>query len=283
MPLDVQAKVLRVLQEGVIRRLGETREIRVRVRVVAATWRDLPQLIAEGKFREDLYNRLAYCEVRVPPLRERGHDVTVITRALLARAREVHALPRRALSAQAIEVLRAHTWPGNVRELERVLYRAVVMGSGRSLRADDLRLALGGRQTPDAAGEPPEAATVESVLREHGAMLAGDLRAMLGVSKSTLGRRLAGSIAQGRVVREGKGVATKYRWVESRGGEEQNPRWLVALALARRDGRVTRRTLAPALGVSERTATRVLSAMVDAHVLFDDGGRGRKAGYLIGR
>jgi len=281
MPLEVQAKVLRVLQEGVIRRLGETREIRVNVRVVAATWRDLPKLIEEGKFREDLYNRLAYCEVKVPPLRERGHDVTVITRALLVRAREKHGLPRRALSAGAIEVLRAYAWPGNVRELERVLYRAVVMGSGRSLRAEDLRRALGCDATLAAVTEPTEATTVESVLREEGEMLAGDLRAVLGVSKSTLGRRLAEPLAQGRVVREGKGGATRYRLVETPGGEERDPRWLVALALARRDGRVTRGALAPALEVSERTATRLLSAMVVAHVLVDDGGRGRSAGYRL--
>ena len=279
MSLEVQAKVLRVLQEGVIRRLGETREIRVNVRVVAATWRDLPRLIEEGKFREDLYNRLAYCVVRVPPLRDRGHDVVAITRALLVKAREKHGLPRRALSGEAIEVLRGHAWPGNVRELERVLYRAIATGSGRSLRAEDLHRALGrGPElavVEDGATEPQ---TVESALKENGTMLAGDLRAALGVSKSTLGRRLRGLMQQGRVIREGHGAATRYRTVDLPAGKQLDPRWLVALKLARMDGRLTRGLLAPALGVSERTATRVLSAMVVAGVLIEKG-RGRSAGY----
>jgi len=279
MPLEVQAKVLRVLQEGVIRRLGETREIRVDVRVVAATWRDLPQLIEEGMFREDLYNRLAYCVVRVPPLRERGHDVVAITRALLVKARVKHGLPRRALSGEAIEVLRGHAWPGNVRELERVLYRAAATGSGRSLRADDLRRALGTPRQLVVAAEPTDEPTVESVLAEHGEMLAGDLRAELGVSKSTLGRRLAELLNQGRVVREGQGAATRYRLVSMPAVPHQDARWMVALKLVRQDGRVTRGELASALGVSDRTATRVLSAMVRAAVLVEDGGRGRSAGY----
>ena len=271
MPLEVQAKVLRVLQEGVIRRLGETREIRVQVRIVAATWRDLPKLIAEGKFREDLYNRLAYCVVELPPLRERGHDVTAITRALLVKAREKHGLPRRALSAEAIEVLRGHHWPGNVRELERVLYRAVATGSGRSLRAADLRRALGTTPELSVVGEPVVLPTVEEVLGEHGGMLAGDLRSALGVSKSTLGRRLRDLVGAGRVVREGKGAATRYRLVELEADAVEDPRWLVALKLVRRDGRVTRGVLAPELGVSERTATR--------GVVGDGGGGGVGGGW----
>ena len=281
MPLDLQAKLLRVLQEGVIGRLGETREIRVDVRVVAATWRNLPQLIEEGKFREDLYNRLAYCIVEIPPLRDRGHDVTSITRALLVKAREKHGLPRRALSQEAIQVLRSQPWPGNVRELERVLYRAVATGCGRSLRAEDLLRALGAatplRVVGEAAGFP---ASVEDLLGEHGEMLAADLRAALGVSRSTLGRRLRDPVDDGRVVREGKGAATRYRLVEFDAPPVQDARWLVALKLVRRDGRVTRGALAPELGVSERTATRVLSAMVEAEMLLEDGGRGRAAGYI---
>ena len=278
MPLEVQAKVLRVLQEGVIGRLGETREIRVDVRVVAATWRDLPQLIEEGKFREDLYNRLAYCIVEIPPLRDRGHDVTAIARALLVKAREKHGLPRRSLSEEAIQVLRSQPWPGNVRELERVLYRAVATGSARSLRAEDLHRALGTTPELSVVGEPIAPATVEEVLQEHCEILAGDLRAAIGVSKSTLGRRLRELVGDGRVVREGKGAATRYRLVELDAEPVRDPRWLVAMKLVRRDGRVTRGALAPELGVSERTATRVLSAMVRAGVLYEEG-RGRAAGY----
>ena len=279
MPLEVQAKVLRVLQEGVIRRLGEGREVRVDVRVVAATWRDLRTLVAEGRFREDLYNRLAYCEVTLPPLRERGHDVVLLARALMVRAREKHGLPRRALGQDAEGVLRAYAWPGNVRELERTLYRALATGTGRALRGDDLRRALGGAL--EAEPETEEVPTVLGVLEQRGEMRAGDLRAALGVSKSTLGRLVAPLIAEGRVVREGAGVATNYRLVVHRpGAPRPDDRWGTALGLAREEGRVSRGRLAAELGVSERTALRVLAAMVEAGVLVEDGGRGRGAGYL---
>jgi len=285
MALDVQAKILRVLQEGVIRRLGESREVRVDVRVVAATWRDLPALVADGRFREDLYNRLAYCVVTLPPLRERSHDVVRIARALLVKAREKHGLPRRALSREAEEVLRAERWPGNVRELERVLFQAVTMGSGRSLTGADLLRVLG-RPAPEprTSDQTTASVTIEDVLRERGDVGAGDLRAALGVSKSQLGRMLAPLVEQGRVVRDGRGAGTRYRLAEHHAtASEEDPRWAQALAIAHREGRVTRAALAEAAVLSERTATRVLGAMVVAGLLVEDRGRGRAAGYVAGR
>ncbi len=281
MPMDVQAKVLRVLQEGVIRRLGDSREVRVDVRVVAATWRDLPRLVAEGRFREDLYNRMAYCEVTLPPLRERGHDVVLLARALMVRARDKHGLPRRALGQDAEAVLRAYAWPGNVRELERTLYRALATATGKALRAEDLRRALGPAWDEEGeavvAEEPP---SVLELLEQRGPMRAAEFRAALGVSKSTLGRLVSPLLAQGRVVREGAGAGTTYRLVvHAVGAPEPDDRWGTALGLARAGGRVTRGRLASELGVSERTALRVLSAMVEAGVLVEDGGRGRGAGY----
>ncbi len=281
MPLAVQAKVLRVLQEGVIRRVGETRERRVSVRVVAATWRDLPAMVGRGEFREDLYNRLAYCVVQVPPLRDRGHDVALIARAFMVRARERHGLPRRSLSREAEELLKQHDWPGNVRELERVLYRAVATGAGRSLTVGDLVDALGGAGALRCHEHPDRPApTVELVLKELGSAGAAELRVALGVSSSTLSRRLRPLLAEGRVVREGGAAATRYRLVDRVDARRDDPRWAVALRLASVDGRVTRSSLAPALKVSERTATRVLRAMVAGGVLVEDGARGRGAGYL---
>jgi transcriptional regulator with GAF, ATPase, and Fis domain len=280
MAVDVQAKILRVLQEGVIRRLGDNREIRVDVRVVAATWRDLREMVSEGKFREDLYNRLAYCVVRIPSLHERGHDVVRIARALLVKAREKHGLPRRSLSREAEDVLLAERWPGNVRELERVLFRAVATGAGRSLTAADLHRVLERPGSDEAPAERPTR-SVEEVLGERGEIGAGDLRAALGVSKTQLARVLAPLVEQQVVVRHGRGAATRYRLAE-RGpvAAIDDPRWALALAIARREGRVTRTALAEATVVSERTATRVLGAMVEAGLLVEDGGRGRSAGYL---
>ncbi|MBN1337501.1 MAG: sigma-54-dependent Fis family transcriptional regulator, partial [Deltaproteobacteria bacterium] len=143
MPLDVQARILRVLQEGTFRRLGENREVRVDVRVVAATHRDLEAMVAARTFREDLFHRLACCVVRLPPLRERGHDVVRIARALLAEGAGRHGLPQRGLSREAEAVLRVQPWPGNVREMQRALFRAAATGTGRSIRAADLARALG--------------------------------------------------------------------------------------------------------------------------------------------
>ena len=283
MALDVQAKVLRVLQEGVICRLGESSERRVNVRVVAATWRDLPEMVAAGTFREDLYNRLAYCVVQLPPLRERGHDVVLLARALLSKARQKHGVPRRALSREVEELLPRYDWPGNVRELERALCRASVMGSGRSLRAEDLLAALerpAGLAASVGDARPVEP-TAEGLLAERGVMTSSGLRAALGVSATTLSRRLKPLLEQGRVVREGRGAGTRYRWLGVEAVDLPDPRWAVALRLARSEGRVTRGALASALGVSERTATRILAAMVDASLLVASGGRGRAVSYRL--
>lgn len=119
------------------------------------------------------------------------------------------------------------------------------------------------------------------LLEQHGEVRAGDLRAALGVSKSTLGRLVAPLIAEGRVVRQGAGVATWYRPVVHRpGAPRPDDRWGTALGIARGEGRVSRGRLAAALDVSERTALRVLAAMVEVGVLVEDGGRGRGAGYV---
>ena len=283
MPLEIQVKILRAIQFGLIQRLGETRDICVDVRVIAATWRDLPEMVASGEFRGDLYHRLAVGLVELPPLADRGNDVVLIARALLKAAPRKHGLPRRSLSRAAAAVLLAYSWPGNVRELEHALYRALALGSGRSLTAAHLELAIsqiaGGwamEDGPDGSGSPL------AVLAGTASMTAADLRAALGVSRTTLSRLLKPLIESGQVVREGRGVATCYRLA----GREANPaapdpRWEVALDLVQQEGSVSRRQLADALGVSERTSTRILRAMVDAGRLRESGGRGRSAAYSM--
>ncbi len=207
--------------------------------------------------------------------------MVLLARALMVRARDKHGLPRRALGQDAEVVLRAYAWPGNVRELERTLYRALATATGKALRAEDLRRALGPAwdEAGEAAadGEPP---LVLELLEQRGPMRAGELRAALGVSKSTLGRLVAPLLAQGLVVRDGAGAGTTYRLVvHAAGAPEPDDRWGTALGLARAEGRVTRGRLASELGVSERTALRVRSAMAEAGVLALDGWRGRGAGY----
>ena len=124
LPLAVQARLLRVLQERSFHRVGGTHAVPLRARLVATTRRDLGRAIAEGRFREDLYHRLAGATIHVPPLRERPDDVAVIAGALLARQGE--AVP--SLTRDAVEALRAHAWPGNVRELDHVLQRCRLAG-----------------------------------------------------------------------------------------------------------------------------------------------------------
>jgi two-component system response regulator AtoC len=130
LPLALQSKLLRVLQEGEVRRVGDTAAIRVDARVVAATQRDLTQDVAAGRFREDLFYRLHVLPVHVPALRDRTEDIPQLARFFAARHAERHGKPPVDLTDSAIETLRRQPWPGNVRELENTIERAVVLADG---------------------------------------------------------------------------------------------------------------------------------------------------------
>jgi two-component system NtrC family response regulator len=140
MPLLLQAKLLRFLQQRVIERVGGHQEIAVDVRVVCATNQDLPQLIKQGRFREDLYYRINEVGVRIPPLREREGDVAVLARALLDRYTREHKRALRGFSPDAILAIQAYRWPGNVRELENKINGAVILAEGNQVTAKDLEL-----------------------------------------------------------------------------------------------------------------------------------------------
>ena len=130
MPSALQAKLLRVLEEGVIERIGSNRRVRTDVRVVASTHRDLPARIAEGAFREDLYYRLNVLAIHVPPLRDRREDVPALAAFFLDRfASQLGKRPAR-LTAEACRLLAQHHWPGNVRELRNLMERAAVLSEG---------------------------------------------------------------------------------------------------------------------------------------------------------
>ncbi|MEO0650786.1 MAG: sigma 54-interacting transcriptional regulator [Planctomycetota bacterium] len=144
MPLEMQAKLLRVLQEGELRPVGGTKTVRVDVRVLAATHRDLAAMCASGAFREDLYFRLAVVEVALPPLRERDGDAALIATRLVPRLAADVGRPTPSLSPAALEALGAWSWPGNVRELENELRRAIALG-GESLEPSDFSDAIAGQ------------------------------------------------------------------------------------------------------------------------------------------
>jgi two-component system response regulator HydG len=140
MPLETQAKVLRVLEERRIERVGGARPIDVDVRVVAATHRDLEAEVARGRFRQDLYYRLRVVEIVLPPLRERIEDVPALAERFLERAAARHGRPGRSLAPSALAALARHSFPGNVRELRNVIEHAAVLAEGERIEASDLRL-----------------------------------------------------------------------------------------------------------------------------------------------
>lgn len=140
LPLSLQSKLLRFLQERVIERVGGRREIAVDVRVVCATHQDLEALIKAGRFREDLYYRINETSILVPPLRERRGDTVVLARAFLRRFAEQHKRPIKDFTANSLRLIEQHPWPGNVRELENRIKRAVIMADGTELTPEDLDL-----------------------------------------------------------------------------------------------------------------------------------------------
>jgi DNA-binding NtrC family response regulator len=153
-PYELQAKLLRVLQERTFERVGDTRSIALQARVVAATHRDLEQMVKAGDFREDLLYRLKVVEIRLPPLRERREDIEPLVDALLTKInRELHKNVRY-VSQRAFTLLEQYDWPGNVRELENALTRAVVLAKTEVLEAELLPITL---TEPRAAAGPARA------------------------------------------------------------------------------------------------------------------------------
>lgn len=156
MPLALQARLLRVLQEGELERVGGNTTVPVDVRVIAATNRDLSEEIEAGRFREDLYYRLAVLPIEVPPLRERASDVPALAVALLSASCDAHDLPHREWSDEALRLLQAHDWPGNIRELGNLVDRLAILARDEVIRADDVRATLPGATTMVGSSIPEE-------------------------------------------------------------------------------------------------------------------------------
>ena len=140
MPLSLQAKLLRFLQERVVERIGGRERIAVDVRVVCATNKDLPALIETNTFRQDLYYRISEVTIRIPPLRERPGDAAVIAQVILERYAAEHRRPIKGFTPDALRAIQGYPWPGNVRELENRISGAVIMAEGKYLTAEDLGL-----------------------------------------------------------------------------------------------------------------------------------------------
>ena len=160
MPMLLQGKLLRVLQEGEIRRVGSTSVGRVDVRILASTNKDLRALIGDGRFREDLFYRLNVIPLIIPPLRERREDIVPLCRHFLAVYAEKLGRVPQTLSPASEEIITRHDWPGNVRELENVMARAVTLTTSREISAEEFRMifTLGGATTPPYAADLREPA-----------------------------------------------------------------------------------------------------------------------------
>ena len=140
MPLSLQAKMLRFLQERVIERVGGRQEIEVNVRVICATHRNLAEMVAEQSFREDLYYRISEITLTIPPLRQRGHDIIVIAKALLHRFNDEFNTKVQGFTETAMQGILHYHWPGNIRELQNKLKSAVILADSKYISEDDLGL-----------------------------------------------------------------------------------------------------------------------------------------------
>jgi DNA-binding NtrC family response regulator len=171
LPLDAQVKLLRVLQEGELPKLGTNIPLKIDVRVIAATHRNLSAMVEDGTFREDLYYRLAVVPLRIPPLRERREDLSELIDALFRRARERHGLPEARLSSAVQRRLISYHWPGNVRQLENVLERLLVLSATDLIAVEDLPEELELNSAARAAAPlwpdlPEEGLSLEAVERD---------------------------------------------------------------------------------------------------------------------
>jgi two-component system, NtrC family, response regulator len=191
LPFILQAKLLRFLQERTVERVGGRQEIAVDVRIICATHQDLMRLSKEGRFREDLYYRLAEIVVDIPPLRQRKGDAALLAHALVRRYSAQYGRSMLTLSDSAVRAVEAHTWPGNIRELENCIKRAAIMADGQQITADDLGLSdiatNGGMDDLDlrVIRDTAERQAIVSALgRANGNMVRAS--ELLGVSRPTL-------------------------------------------------------------------------------------------------
>src|SRR6266446_5264477 len=191
MSLTAQAKVLRVLQEREFLRLGGTRPIKVNVRVIAATNQDLRSAVAQGRFREDLYYRINVFDIRMPPLRERGHDILLLAHSVLEEFARTNGCPPMQFTSHAEDALLTYRWPGNVRELRNVLERAAIVCEGPFIDAEHLSLTVREDVPPlgstDLGGLERQA--IEQALREVNGNKARAAK-RLGISRTQLYSRL---------------------------------------------------------------------------------------------
>ena len=218
LPLSMQVRLLRALQEKKIKRVGAEVEENVDVRIVAATNRDLMEEVTEGRFREDLYYRLNVIQLRVPPLRERREDVPLLVRHFLTKLGAEHGREMKGVDREAMQALMAHEWPGNVRELENVMERAITLSWGDMITLDALPKAL--QPSADLPSRlavidlPPEGCVLDALVE------ALERRLILQALERTGGNRTEAARHLGVTFRSLRYRLAKYKLVEGEGDEE---------------------------------------------------------------
>ncbi len=197
MRLDMQAKLLRIVEERKVRRLGGTVEVPIDVRIVAASNRSLAQAICEGRLREDLFYRLNVFHVELPPLRDRLDDLSPLAEHFIGEFNREHSKSVQGLEQDFLDALRAHTWPGNIRELRNVIQRAVIVCRSPMLSLRDLPLELASRHGPEVSftvrlGSSGSEVERELLVRTVAYVRGNKARAadILGMSRGTLYNRL---------------------------------------------------------------------------------------------
>ena len=194
LPLELQAKLLRILQEGEFERLGNTSTIKVNVRVIAATNRDIEKEVADGNFREDLYYRLNVFPLTIPPLRKRKKDLPLLTQSFVSKfckrlGKNIELIPK-----DVMDRIEAYSWPGNVRELENIIERAVIVSSGNSLQINDslVTKTTNNKNTSQATLQDAERGHILNILKDTDWVISGNKGAakILDLNPNTLRSRM---------------------------------------------------------------------------------------------
>ena len=227
LPIDMQVKLLRALQEGEVDPVGSKRPVKVDVRILSATNRDLSTLVSEGRFREDLYYRLNVFPVEAPPLRERKEDIPALVSHFIQRFNAEEGKTLQGASAATLSLLQNSDWPGNVRQLENAIFRAVVLCDGAELQIEDFPQLAGARAAgvPEPTPSPFEGSALQIESRKNGLPVYGadgHLRPFEAIEKDLI--RLALETYDGRMTeiarRLGIGRSTLYRKLREYGFEE---------------------------------------------------------------
>ena len=215
LPLEAQVKLLRAIQTGEVDPVGATQPVKVNIRIISATNRDLTQMIADGTFREDLYYRLSVFPLNLPSLRERREDLPGLSRMFLKRFAAAEGIPVEGFTQSAIEAIARAPWPGNVRQLENTIHRAVVMADSHLVKASDLH-GLGAAEATPSATQVGTAQAADQQLSDPFLRDDGHVKRLLEIEAEAIAKAL--SVYRGRMSetarRLGIGRSTLYRKID---------------------------------------------------------------------